>query len=65
MIPIWKKEWERVLRETRESKKLDDEFLKIIVKRIREGLTTYQQELNSLPEKYKKNLIYYMKILKK
>ena len=47
------KDWERILRKSRESKELNNSFFEILIKRIDAGLTTYQHELNSLPKKYK------------
>lgn len=37
----------------RESKNITDEFLKILIERIINGLTTYENEINSLPVKYR------------
>lgn len=38
----------------RENKNIIDEFLKILIERIINGLTTYENEINSLPIKYRK-----------
>ncbi len=45
---------ERVLKKSREKRELNIDFLNLLVNRINNGLSTFEKELNSIPEKYKK-----------
>ena len=49
----YEEEWGNVLKISRENKKLTDDFSLKLIERINNGITTFEHELNSLPEKYR------------
>ncbi len=51
------KKWEDIMKRNRKNKKIDDNFLLTIINRIKMNLTSYEHELNSLPEAYKNRFI--------
>ena len=48
------KQMERVIKKSREKRELNIDFLNLLVNRINNGLSNFEKELNSIPEKYKK-----------
>ena len=42
------------MKKSREKRELNIDFLNLLVNRINNGLSTFEKELNSIPEKYKK-----------
>ena len=48
---------EKVLKKSREKRKLSIDFLNLLINRINNGLSSFENELNSIPKKYKKQFI--------
>lgn len=51
------KQMEEILKKNRENRKLNINFLNLLVNRINKGLTSFEKELNSIPEKYREQFI--------
>lgn len=51
------KQMEIVLKKSREKRKLNTDFLNLLVNRINNGLSSFENELNSIPKEYRKQLI--------
>lgn len=52
-----KKQMEIILKKSREKRKLNTDFLNLLVNRINNGLSSFENELNSIPKKYRKQFI--------
>ena len=48
------RQMEKVLEKSREKRELNIDFLSLLVNRINNGLSSFEKELNSIPEKYRK-----------
>lgn len=48
---------EEVLKKSREKRKLNIDFLNLLINRINNGLSNFENELNSIPKKYRKQFI--------
>lgn len=51
------KQMEKCLEKSREKRELNINFLNLLVSRINNGLSSFEKELNSIPEKYRKQFI--------
>ena len=49
--------WQNILKESRKNKVLTDDFFKTVIERIKQGLTTFDYELNSIPDIYREKFI--------
>ena len=52
-----KKHMEIILKKSREKRKLNTDFLNLLVNRINNGLSSFENELNSIPKEYRKQFI--------
>lgn len=52
-----KKQMEIILKKSREKRKLNTDFLNLLINRINNGLSNFENELNSIPKKYRKQFI--------
>lgn len=52
-----KKQMEIILKKSREKRKLNTDFLNLLVNRINNGLSSFENKLNSIPKKYRKQFI--------
>lgn len=48
---------EIILKKSREKRKLNTDFLNLLINRINNGLSNFENELNSIPKKYRKQFI--------
>lgn len=60
-----KKQMEIILKKSREKRKLNTDFLNLLINRINNGLSNFENELNSIPKKYRKQFIELYKKSKK
>lgn len=60
-----KKQMEIILKKSREKRKLNTDFLNLLVNRINNGLSSFENELNSIPKEYRKQFIELYKKSKK
>lgn len=60
-----KKQMEIILKKSREKRKLNTDFLNLLVNRINNGLSSFKNELNSIPKEYRKQFIELYKKSKK
>lgn len=51
------KQMEKCLKRSREKRKLNINFLNLLVNKINNGLSSFEKELNSIPKKYRKQFI--------
>ena len=52
-----KMQMEIILKKSREKRKLNTDFLNLLINRINNGLSNFENELNSIPKKYRKQFI--------
>ena len=52
-----KMQMEIILKKSREKRKLNNDFLNLLINRINNGLSNFENELNSIPKKYRKQFI--------
>lgn len=52
-----KKQMEIILKKSREKRKLNTDFLNLLINRINNGLSNFENELNSIPKEYRKQFI--------
>ena len=52
-----KMQMEIILKKSREKRKLNTDFLNLLVNRINNGLSSFENELNSIPKEYRKQFI--------
>ena len=52
-----KMQMEIILKKSREKRKINTDFLNLLVNRINNGLSNFENELNSIPKKYRKQFI--------
>lgn len=60
-----KMQMEIILKKSREKRKLNTDFLNLLVNRINNGLSSFENELNSIPKEYRKQFIELYKKSKK
>lgn len=60
-----KKQMEIILKKSREKRKLNTDFLNLLINRINNGLSSFENELNSIPKEYRKQFIELYKKSKK
>lgn len=52
-----KKQMEKILKKSREKRKLNTDFLNLLVNRINNGLSCFENKLSSIPKEYRKQFI--------
>ena len=52
-----KMQMEIILKKSREKRNLNTDFLNLLVNRIHNGLSSFENELNSIPKEYRKQFI--------
>lgn len=52
-----KMQMEIILKKSREKRKLNTDFLNLLINRINNGLSNFENELNSIPKEYRKQFI--------
>jgi len=60
-----KMQMEIILKKSREKRKLNTDFLNLLINRINNGLSSFENELNSIPKEYRKQFIELYKKSKK